>query len=145
MTDGTRLSTYFWPHLSPEVREAVASRDRLDSALADVLELARSSFPEVHLAPEVFLAFLAGKVPSGKQPEEAVLQLKVADLYLACACLHREPNAVARLENEYLGAEVDAALARMETPSVQIEDVKQLISQKLLVSEHEDRPARLAR
>jgi len=139
------LSTPFLASLAAEARQRVASPERLEQALADALELARATFPELRLSGATFLAFLAQKIPAGKCPEEVLLELKVADLYLACACLEREPRAVARLEKEYLGAEVDAALARMETPAVATEDVKQLISQKLLLSQDESQPPRLAR
>lgn len=141
---GSRLSDLFLPHLAPAARRMVGSNQRLEHVLADALELAHTSFPELSLPDGTYLAFLAHRIAEGKCPEEVIPSLKVADLYLACACLERDQKAIARLENEYLGAEVDAALCRMETAAVQIEDIKQLISQKLLLGEG-DRPPRLQR
>jgi len=138
------LMDLFLVHLDPDTSQRIVSPKRLEQALTDALELARSTFPEIQVPTATFMAFLAERVPADKTPEDVLLKLKVADLYLACACLQRDPHAVTRLETEYMGAEINAALARMETASFQIDDVKQLISQKLLVGES-GKPARLAR
>jgi RNA polymerase sigma-70 factor (ECF subfamily) len=138
-----RLVDLFLPHLSAEAMDAIGSLDRLELALSDALELARGTFSEIPLPTEPFLAHLAQRIPNGARPDEILLELKVADLYLACACLRGVPQAVARFESEYL-VDVRAALARMETATMQIEDVKQMICQKLLVGDAGS-PPRLAR
>ena len=140
---GERLSPLFLPHLPAGAEGRIASSDRLEQSLADVLELSRATFPDIPLPPETFLAFLARRIPEGKSVEVGLLELKVADLYLACACLERIPRAVARFEAEYL-VEIKQALSRMETAAVQVEDVKQMICQKLLTADGEA-PPRLAR
>jgi RNA polymerase sigma-70 factor (ECF subfamily) len=125
------LTQLFLPHLPSEARERIAGSERLELALQDALEVARAAWPNIPLLSEVFLPYLAQRVPVDKDPERALLKLRVADLYLTCACLEGVPQAVEILETEYL-PKTRAVLARMETPSVAVEDVQQMLCQKLL-------------
>jgi RNA polymerase sigma-70 factor, ECF subfamily len=58
--------------------------------------------------------------------------LRPADLYLACACACQLPGAIAAFDRDYM-REVDIALARMRVGPPRLQDVKQLVRQRLFV------------
>jgi RNA polymerase sigma-70 factor (ECF subfamily) len=58
--------------------------------------------------------------------------LRPADLYLACACAHQMPGAIAAFDRDYM-REVDVALQRMRIGPPRLHDVQQLVRQRLFV------------
>ena len=58
--------------------------------------------------------------------------LRPADLYLACACAQGLPGAIDAFDRDYM-REVDIALARMRIGPPRLNDVKQLVRQRLFV------------
>lgn len=134
-----RLTELFFPHLSESVRSQIGSLSGLEQSLQSMVGMARDAWPEISLSEEIFLPYLARRMPQGRQNERALVELKVIDLYLACACLEGHPAAIAVFKAEYLPATM-AALARMETPTVQVDDMQQLLYQKLLVGDDRHEP-----
>jgi RNA polymerase sigma-70 factor (ECF subfamily) len=91
------------------------------------LTTARAAWPEVMLDDAVFLDHLeryAGGEPVG--------ELDIAAIYLACACLHDEPHALASFEQHYLDA-IPRNLARVTTDASLHDEVKQRLRIKLFV------------
>jgi RNA polymerase sigma-70 factor (ECF subfamily) len=113
----------------------------LEELLARVLETARRAWPAVALDPGRFVAHLARLLPEG-QPPEALERMHLADLYLARACAEGVPAALAAFESHVL-PEVDAAVARLKLPPSTVDEVRQLVRQKMLLSGPET-PAKLA-
>ena len=100
---------------------------------------ARRSWPSLAVSPDVFLPFVAQRVAGEQDPLPELRELKGSDLYLVCACLEDDPQAVAIFESQYL-PEVEAAVSRMETAGAQADDIKQILCQKLLVGDGEGAP-----
>lgn len=87
---------------------------------------------------EVFLAYLAARLPPGATLEE-VLQIHASDLYLACGCALGVPAALASFEREIM-PEVEAALRRLRLTPQTLDDLRQGVREKVLVGAPPARP-----
>jgi RNA polymerase sigma-70 factor, ECF subfamily len=113
----------------------------LEQILAERLDAAREACPAVHVSPPAFVRYLAERAGQDLPPAQAVAALRTSDLYLACACAHKDPLAIAVFDTRYLG-EVEHALSRMGlAPNVR-DDTKQIVRRRLLVEE-EGAPPRI--
>lgn len=127
------LAEAFVKWLDPKAQKAVARFGDLEPLLEKYLADGRRAWAPVALADEDFLEHLA-RVVNGEPAVAAELNaLRGADLYLACACAHGDGKAIRALEEAYFG-EVDQAMARARPPGVQVDDVKQLLREKLFVA-----------
>src|SRR6266545_1112260 len=100
-----------------------------------LLRLARSAWPGVDVAPAVFASYLCSRLPAGLNVEIALRGIRASDLYLACACAHGDPHAIAAFEIHCLG-EVDDVLCRMSGMHADaVDEVKQQIRRALLVGD----------
>lgn len=132
------------PHLTQaflSAREDAPSAEPLEARLARVWEVAHAAWPGVTLEAPRFIAHLARHL-SAESAVEALERLHLGDLYLACACAQGVPAALAAFEARLL-PEVDVALGRMKLPPATVDEVRQQLRQKMLVSTPEA-PARLA-
>lgn len=130
--------TVFLDALPAEEREIFAADPGLGEALAAVLDRARSAWPELSIPDEVLLPFLAERVPPGAGPA-GLERLNAPDLYLACGCATGDSAAVALFTSRFFPA-IEQALARLELPRPWVEDVRQMVYDKLFVGDAE-RPA----
>ncbi len=115
--------------------------DALEVRLSRLLDAARERWPGVTLDGPVFVAHLARHLPE-RAALESLEPSHLADLYLACACTHGLPSALAAFESTFL-PEVAVAVGRMKLPPGTVDEVRQQLRQKMLVSTP-DTPARLA-
>ena len=97
-----------------------------DRAIAEAHALGLATWPGVAIAPDAWRAFVAERA---KGPEE-LAKLKVADLYLACACACADPAALRAFEETY-GRDVAVAYGRLRYVGKTADDVKQLLYEKL--------------
>lgn len=107
----------------------------LEALLRDAWETGRKTWPQVDLAPDVFERYLAGKLPErseGSPLAPLLEQLAIADLYLACACVHNVPEAAETLERYFL-ARLPSLLAYLKLPETVLDDVCQSVRIDLLV------------
>lgn len=114
----------------------------LNRVLNQALENARTRWPEVKLAPELFMTHLAERLPGSKPEsslEELLGQLRVDELYLACACLHQVPMAAETFEQHYL-RKLPRLLRHRERSAATIDEICQLASMKILVATKEAPP-----
>jgi len=106
----------------------------LEQLLYEAFEAARAPWPSVALSPDQFVRHLAERLPKAREgsPLERLLgQLHLAELYLACACAAGIDPAIALFEQHHL-AKLRGRLGR-RVPAALIDDVCQLVREKLLV------------
>jgi RNA polymerase sigma-70 factor (ECF subfamily) len=114
-----------------------ARRSRLagwEARLAEGLAAARQAWPDLSVAPESFLAWLVERLPTEAPGTQGAEGLKMADLYLAFACTRGDAAALRSFEQHYM-PEIDASLVRLRLTASQRDELRQLLRQKLLVSE----------
>lgn len=76
----------------------------------------------------MFADYLAGRDGLGTVGDDGA-----AELYLACACAHGDPKALALFDAHFLDV-VPAALGHMKLPSATVDEVRQMVREKLLVA-----------
>jgi RNA polymerase sigma-70 factor, ECF subfamily len=123
-------------------KDELAKIDNLETLLHDLLDTARTSWPEITLADAVFLEYLAPRLPD-ELSSRALLRLRMADLWLACACMRGEPRALASLQKKHL-VHLPAALRRLRLDPSDVDEVCQRVKEKLLVAGGTE-PPRLAK
>jgi RNA polymerase sigma-70 factor (ECF subfamily) len=118
----------------PATAEAVASD------LAAGLAAARAAFPQLVLDEAVFIRHLARTMRAAAIPPGAVGALVAMDLYLACACLARLPEAASTLQARH-GASIRAAMSKL-LPRSEVAEAEQRLMASLLVG-NASSPAKL--
>ena len=104
----------------------------LDQVLADLVKKGGTAWPDVALPAPVFVRHLASHAARGGSAQQALSELCVEDLYLACSCAHGAPRATAAFERHFL-SRVPGFLARIEASPTFVDDIKQELRVKLLV------------
>jgi RNA polymerase sigma-70 factor (ECF subfamily) len=99
-----------------------------DAVIRRMLEEGRAAWPAIDLDAAAFAEILADK-PLGDS-------LHVADLYLACACAAKSPGALEAFETKYV-SQLPIFLAGVERSQAVIDDVKQLVRERLFVAPEE--------
>lgn len=102
----------------------------VDAQVRAQWEGAQAAWPEVGLPLETFAEYLAARRTAGGAPLQPE---RVAELYLACACVKGLPAALAAFERRFL-VQVPAFLGRLALPESTVTEIKQLLRAKLLVS-----------
>ncbi|HSK03199.1 MAG TPA: sigma-70 family RNA polymerase sigma factor [Kofleriaceae bacterium] len=113
------------------VRPALQAIADLDRRLWTLVAEGRAAWPELAVDAVHVVEFVARQV-TPDLAEAALDGLRPADLYLACGCARRLPQAIAAFDRDYM-REVDIALARMRIAAPRVADVKQLVRQRLFV------------
>ena len=114
----------------------------LEVRLWDLVAEARNSWPAIEVDPALFVTWVGSRLQDDREPIEALASVRASDLYLACACAQGDPAALSAFEK--FVAEIDLALARMRVDRAQVEEVKQLVRQKLFVAPSRDKPVKIA-
>ena len=100
----------------------------LDTLLAE----ASAAWPDFEVSSADFLAYLAERVPFEAPLEEGLRSLHITDLYLACACGHRDARAIECFEKEHAST-IAMALAGMGNLGSVEDEVRQRLREKLFV------------
>ncbi len=106
----------------------------LEDVLQRLLEAGRATWPTVDLEANEFVRHLARHLAEEPNIQAALHATRGPDLYLACACALGNANAVTLFERDFI-RHVRPAVARMGLSKAPLDDVKQLVRQKLLVGE----------
>lgn len=141
MTMSQGLAATWCTHVRVRV-VAPEAQDELEQLLGRTFDVARAAWPSVDLPAEQFVRHLAerlSKTCEGSRLEALLGQLQVADLYLACACAAGIPTAIAAFEQHYL-AKLPARLRQAQVPAANIDDVCQMVREKLLVRTDQGEP-----
>lgn len=101
-------------------------RASLELLLRQLFDDGRAAWPEIALSAEAFVVDLAHR--SAELPDGA----RAADLYLACACTAQVPAALAAFDAQYL-SKVPAYLSRLNAKAHAIDEVQQLLRQRVLL------------
>jgi RNA polymerase sigma-70 factor (ECF subfamily) len=99
-------------------------------ALAEALTLGSAAWPGVVVASEDWDRFLSARATSSDE----LKSLKVADLYLACACERADRTALRAFDATY-GRDVAAAYGRFRWVGKSADDVKQELYEKLFTGD----------
>ena len=89
-----------------------------------LLSRAAAAWPSIHLNPGVFEAHVRAR--------GAPAALELEDLYLACACLHRDARALQLLDAQVL-PRVDAVVRRYDASDAFVDEVRQALREKLFL------------
>lgn len=114
-----------------DVRPILESVADLDRRLWGLVAEGRAAWPDLQVQARDLVEFVARQL-TPDLADAALDGLRPADLYLACACAKGVPAALAAFDRDYM-REVDIALARMRIGAPRLNDVKQLVRQRLFV------------
>jgi RNA polymerase sigma-70 factor (ECF subfamily) len=121
------------------LREALSRRTDLDQRLSEIVAAAHAEWPDLAVPPAEFVAYVAARLPVDRDLDESLTTVRAGDLYLACACSRGDPQAVAGFDAKFM-PELGAALGRMRLSASSLDEVKQLVRQKLFVADPGKRP-----
>lgn len=114
--------------------------DSAAAALLAALPTARAAWPEVQVAPEQFIAFLAPRLGDPADPHAG---LHLGDLYLACACADGDPAALAAFDRAFTPL-LDRAVATLGASAAEQVELRQVVRVRLLVARDGDAGTRIA-
>src|SRR5262245_57355434 len=115
----------------PAVRAILESLVDLDRRLWSLVAEGRAAWPDFQVPARELVEFVARQL-TPDLADAALDGLRPADLYLACACSKGISAAISAFDRDYM-REVDIALARMRIGPPRLNDVKQLVRQRLFV------------
>lgn len=113
------------------VRTTLESIPDLDRRLWSLVAEGRAAWPDLQVPARELVEFVSRQL-TDDMADAALDGLRPADLYLACACAKGSPAAINAFDRDYM-REVDIALARMRIGPPRLNDVKQLVRQRLFV------------
>jgi len=106
-----------------------------EAELTALVAAAKQAWPAVGLDDATFVAHLAERLPDGDDATRALGAVHASDLYLACACAQRNPEAIAAFERTQLGR-IDGAVAQIDAAPDFVDEVRQRLRERLLVGTH---------
>jgi RNA polymerase sigma-70 factor (ECF subfamily) len=109
----------------------------IEDILGEVLKAARVARPSLSVGAEEFVVYLAERLPLEATSIDALRQLRVDDLYLACACARGDSTAISLFDATYI-AGLGAVAPRQAT--ITVGEVQQAVRAKLLLGEEGARP-----
>jgi RNA polymerase sigma-70 factor (ECF subfamily) len=102
--------------------------------MASIVAAAQAAWPAIDLAAEQFIRYLTDRLPQDTEIETAIRGIHTSDLYLACACVEGNVEALAAFERHCL-AVIDRALSRLGLDADAVHEVKQRLRHALLVAD----------
>lgn len=138
-TPGIILAPFFLDALPGPAQLGWQDFPYVENALHSAWMEAREEWTNVDLPGPMFAAHLAAQWPESAPPSRDLRPLHTKDLYLAAACLHKRPQAVASFQRSYR-SNISAALARLRQPVAFFEDVYQELMQRLFTAAPDIQP-----
>ncbi|MDB4971103.1 MAG: putative DNA-binding regulatory protein [Myxococcales bacterium] len=106
--------------------------------IQELIDRARAGWPELELSEERFVEHAARSI-EGNDVATLLAALHAADLWLACGCASGDPAAIAAFDREVL-SQTRMLLGRMQPTAQLVDEVRQLLREKLLVAQPGQRP-----
>jgi len=119
----------FLEHVPEQQRDALAQDPALQQKLDDALADGRACHPDVILDDELFLRYLAERLP--EEGAEPLAMLRHADLYLACACAEGQTPAIATFRTSYC-SKIEAAVANVGLGGAADEVAQRVLTEVLM-------------
>jgi RNA polymerase sigma-70 factor (ECF subfamily) len=104
--------------------------------------LGRAAWPGIQVDDQRLVAHLGRHLADPGEDARVALERNAGDLYLACACTAGDSRALEAFERCFL-ADLGTPLARIEVARATVDEIKQLLRDKLLVATA-DRPPRIS-
>lgn len=124
----------FVQHLPPQIRDAAQKeRTQWQPSVAAAIKDAEEAWPSVRIPDEDFLAYVAQRLPADANVTLALEKLCTNDLYLACACVRGEKNALAAFQKAFF-SHIRGAVAHLDPSRALSDDVQQVLSMRLFVA-----------
>ena len=111
---------------------SIAADAELALRISEAWEAGRAAWPGVALAGERFEAHVRARLPEPREGE-ALARLHIADLFLACACLHAMPGAIEAFEQSFL-VHVESFVRRIDASATFADEIRQHLRVKLFVA-----------
>jgi RNA polymerase sigma-70 factor, ECF subfamily len=128
------LLDVFLAALPEAARSTAAGGVHLAALIDEQLRLAAAAWPTVTIEPALYVAYLAARIPADVvDVGRALGGLQTTDLYLSCACARGDAAALAALERHLIA--VAPSLARLRLSEPELQEITQLLRQRLLVGE----------
>jgi RNA polymerase sigma-70 factor (ECF subfamily) len=100
---------------------------------------ARAGHPTIAIDDGVFVPWVGERLALDESAASELSNLHAEDLYLACACAHRDARAIASFEERYFPA-LEAACRSFRALSQAPDDVKQMLRERLFLGTEGDPP-----
>ncbi len=138
-TNVADLAREFLSLVDPELGLRLADITGFPTLLAELVAAARDAWPDLpDLTAELLLGYLAERVPRGAQLERAVRSWRTPELYLCCACIEGDDQALAAFDRLHWRA-VRQTLAGLSIGAL-AEEVEQQLRQRLFVADGDRAP-----
>lgn len=133
------LSNCFTIHLLAETAKRLPETSLLEAKLKDMIEIAHTTWPEIHIPDEAFLAYVAERVPADRPVDESLAELQGADLYLAKCCLDRDQIAISTFD-KMLRERASSMARRQGLRNADCDDLVQDLRERILLGTHRNAP-----
>lgn len=125
--------------LSRTIRSSLSAPLPRDEAFRTALAEAAVRYPGMAIASELLEAHVASKLDPSKPMAEALAELNVADLAVACAASRGDPKGLSYFE-EFGMRGTEASLKRRGVSVDIIDEAKQNVRERMLVRSEDQRP-----
>jgi len=131
MLDQNKYLKAFSEALNPALRPILIGLEA-DEILLARWYTAQTAWPQIYLHPEVFGRYLGERIPDDLESAEELKTLRVDELWITCACVAGDPQAMKMLERRYFPLLIKS-LRRMNLSSSRIDDVQQQLRSRLYI------------
>jgi RNA polymerase sigma-70 factor, ECF subfamily len=138
MPGAERWTQTFLAAAREETRSALASSPDLPEVLDALMTAARAAWPDLEVGDDRLLRHVAERLPA-EGALDFLREARAGDLLLACACEDGDPAALAAFETACL-LPVEGALPHSGDRASFVDEVKQVVREKLFVSAPGERP-----
>lgn len=98
------------------------------------------AFEGVRLPQDTFDTFVIERLGEGVRHGEPAISEEIAqDLFLACACVHRDATALSAFDERFL-SQVPSFLARIDKSAAVVDEVTQRVRERLFVPKGDGKP-----